>query len=93
MRFVDVIALLVAARATMSAQSQLPADRPVRSVTGQFIVRDARPAAAAAATPGAARTNQSLLALEPSFLAVSCERIKQALYSNLGVTADRKSVV
>ena len=93
MRFVAVLVLLVAARLTMGAQTGLPTSRPVRSVTGQFIVSDARPMAAPGPAPGVARTNQNLLALEPSFLAVSCERIKQTLYANLGVTAQSQGIV
>ncbi len=93
MKFVVVIVLLVAASQTMPAQTGLPASRPVRSVTGQFLVSDARPANEPGATPGVARTNQNFLALEPSFLAVSCERIKQTLYANLGVTAQSRGVI
>jgi hypothetical protein len=93
MKFVVVIVLLVIARLTMPAQTGLPANRLVRSVTGQFMVSDARPAAGLGTTRGATRTNPNVLALEPAFLAVSCERIKQALYSTLGVTTQSRGIV
>ncbi len=93
MKFVVVIVLLVAASQTMPAQTGLPANRPVRSVTGQFLVSDARPATGPGATPGPARTNQNLLALESSFLAVTCERLKQALYADLGVTTQSRGII
>ena len=93
MKCLAVIALLLAARLTMPAQTGLPANRPVRSVTGQFIVSDARPAVGPGAKPGPARANQNLLALESSFLAVTCERLKQALYSDLDVTAKSRGLV
>jgi len=77
----------------MPAQTALPANRPVRSVTGQFIVSDARSAVGPGAKPGPARANQNLLALESSFLAVTCERLKQALYADLDVTAKSRGLV
>lgn len=93
MKFVAVIVLLAAARLTLPAQTSLPANRSVRSVTGQFIVSDARPAVGPGANSGPARTNQNLLALEPSFLAVTCERLKQALYADLGVTEKSRGII
>ena len=77
----------------MPAQTGLPANRPVRSVTGQFIVSDARPAAG----PGKARAGANEIRIfwpwRPAFLAVTCERLKQALYANLGVTAQSRGIV
>ena len=93
MKFLVVIALLLAAQLARPAQTGLPANRPVRSVTGQFIVTDARPAVGPGAKPGPARANQNLLALESSFLAVTCERLKQALYADLDVTAKSRGLV
>ncbi len=93
MKCLAVIALLLAAQLTIPAQTGLPANRPVRSVSGQFIVTDARPEVMPGAKPGPARANQNLLALEPSFLAVTCERLKQALYADLGVTAKSRGLV
>ncbi|MEI2724187.1 MAG: hypothetical protein V9H26_11800 [Verrucomicrobiota bacterium] len=93
MKFSAVMVLLVAASQTMLAQPGSPASRPVRSVSGEFIVSDARSAAGAGAMPGAARTDQNRLALEPAFLAVTCERVKQALYADLGVTTLSRGIV
>ena len=93
MKFVAVIVLLFAARITMPAQTGSPVNRPVRSVTGQFFVSDAGLGAGSSAKLSATRPNPNLLALEPSFLAVSCERIKQALYANLGVTTQSRGIV
>jgi hypothetical protein len=93
MKCLVVIVLLVAACLTMPGQAGSPANRPVRSVTGQFIISDSRPAVGSGATPGPARTNQNLLALEPAFLAVTCERLKQALYADLGVTAKSRGLI
>ena len=43
--------------------------------------------------PGPVRENQNLLALESSFLAVTCERLKQALYADLDVTAKARGLI
>jgi len=93
MQFVAVTVLLLAAGLTMPAQTDPPVNRPVRSMTGQFMVRDARPATAPGAILGPARTNQNLLVLQPSFLVVTCERLKQALYAELGVTVRSRGIV
>ncbi len=93
MKFVVAIVLLLAAGLTLPAQTGSFGNRPVQSVTGQFVVTDARPGGAPGPKPGAAGTNQNILALEPAFLAVSCERIKQVLYANLGVTGQSRSVI
>ena len=93
MKFLVVIVLLLAAQPTMPAQTGLPANRPVRSVTGQFIVSDARPAVGLGAKTGPARANQNLLTLESSFLAITCERLKQALYADLGVVTKSRGII
>jgi len=93
MNFVVVICLLLATRLTLPAQGFSPESRPVRSVSGQFIVSDARPKAAFGAAPNPAGTNQNLLPLQPAFLAVTSERIKQALYADLGVTTQSRGIV
>jgi len=54
-----------------------------RSVSGQFIVHGGR-TVTARATPGGFAGDGKLLQLEPSFVVVSCERIKQALTEQLG---------
>jgi len=93
MRFIAVIVLLASARLTLTAQTGLPAHQPVRSVTGQFVVSDERPMTGPNTPSVTVQTNQNLLPLEPAFLAVSCERIKQALYANLGVTTQSRGIV
>ncbi len=93
MKCLTVILLLFAARLTIPAQTGLSANRPVQSVSGQFFVRDARPVVGPGAKSGPAQTNQNLVALEPAFLAVTCERLKQALYTELGVTARSRGII
>jgi hypothetical protein len=62
---------------------QMPA--PLRSLSGQFMVVDLR-VSGGSAPPG--RAAPELLELSPPFLVVSCERIKQALYDDLGLGRD-----
>jgi len=64
-----------------NAAPRVPA--PLKSVSGQFIIHDQR-----GNTPIPASPDQQFMDLAPSFLVVSCERIKQALYAELG--AERK---
>jgi hypothetical protein len=54
-----------------------------RSVSGQFIIHSGRPSATRGGRPGIANDGK-LLQLEPSYVAVSCERIKHALMEQLG---------
>jgi hypothetical protein len=68
------------------AQSPLSPLQPMRSVSGQFHIYDRR-------VPTALRLPERaeappLLNLEPTFLVVSCERIKQALHADLGAGRD-----
>jgi len=56
-----------------------------RSLTGQFVIRDA-PATGERSRKLSGATN--LVCLDPTLLAVSCERIKKALLSELGATSD-----
>jgi hypothetical protein len=78
-------ALLGAAPGVATAQVSSRDLVSVRSYSGQFIVYAARnpPAPPAALTLGA---NQSLVRLEPTLTAVSCERIKGLLLRELGAT-------
>lgn len=55
---------------------------PVRSVSGQFVIQDQR--AVVSPRSQSIAQDEALLNLEPPFLVVSCERIKQALYADLG---------
>ena len=65
------------------AQLSLPGVNAARSVSGQFIVTSDRSLPLAATLPGAA--NADFVRLEPALLAVSAERIKQALWRELGI--------
>jgi hypothetical protein len=81
-----LVAALVggAVRCVMGSQP-VPADLvTLRSVSGQFIVPVQRSVAPAAASASLA-TNQDLVQLEPTFVTVSCERIKQRLLRELDV--------
>ena len=59
---------------------------PVRSSSGQFVVF-ATPGAALPARLAGLAGNTNYIVLEPSLLAVSCERIKQKLWLDLGANA------
>ncbi len=65
------------------AQTTLPFVNTMRSVSGQFIIYDRR--VPTALRPPVSANGQQVLHLEPPFLVVSCERIKQALGEELGV--------
>lgn len=72
---------------TLAVPAQVPFN-PVnqalaRSVSGQFIVHGGRTSAVRSSGSGMANDGK-LLQLEPSYVAVSCERIKQALAEQLG---------
>lgn len=64
----------------------VPTTPPALSHSGQFIV-SGQPASFIA--PQDIATNRSLVRLEPTLVAVSCERIKQALLTQLGTTQDK----
>jgi hypothetical protein len=81
MRIVAAIGLLLAASSDFLAQAA-PLPPVVRSASGQFVILDRR-GAAPPALPGAS-TAKGFYNLEPAFLAVSCERIKNLLNSELG---------
>jgi hypothetical protein len=63
------------------AQVSFPAPNATRSVSGQFIITGAA-SSRLAATPAVA-TNADFVRLEPALLAVSAERIREALYREL----------
>ena len=66
------------------AQFPLPQVNLTRSVSGQFVVTDARPGSPV--SPLAATvTNAGFVRLEPAVLAVSAERIKRTLWRELGI--------
>lgn len=68
-----------------SAQLSLPDVNAARSVSGQFVVTGG-PQLSSLATASAVATNVDFIRLEPALLAVSAERIKQALWRELGVS-------
>ncbi len=83
-RFVAMIVLLSAI--SVSFGQVIPTRPPTQSHSGQFIVSGQ---AASFIVPPQIATNRSLIRLEPTLVAVSCERIKQALLGELGVTQDK----
>lgn len=66
----------------VGAQLALPEMNATTSVSGQFVVIGDRSVSPLAATPPA---NEDFVRLEPALLAVSAERVKQALWQELGV--------
>src|SRR5204862_471914 len=64
-------------------RSQRQCTRMARSFSGQFLVRGLSTPTRTAPAP--ATTNQHLIRLESTLVAVSCERIKQLIYHELGV--------
>jgi len=83
-RFVAMIVLLSALSASFG--QVIPTRPPTQSHSGQFIVSGQ---SATFIVPTQIATNRSLVRLEPTLVAVSCERIKQALLNELGVTQDK----
>lgn len=68
-----------------AGQFSLPEVVSASSVSGQFIIQ-ARRSSEAAAPENRATANTNFVRMEPALLAVSCERIKQALGRELGAT-------
>jgi hypothetical protein len=82
-----VVALLVGALPGMASAQSAPSGLvSVRSLSGQFIAYAARSATLAPALLPLA-TNRTFVQLEPTLATVSCERIKQLVLRELGVTA------
>jgi len=71
--------------AIANAQFAAPDVASARSLSGQFVVNGSRLPSAATAPPQLL-TNANYIELEPSLVAVSCERIKQALWAELDVS-------
>ena len=80
------VALFGAFCGNAPAQLSLPDVNLTRSVSGQFVVTDAR-SGPRVSPLAAALTSADFVRLEPAVLAVSAERIKQALWRELGVDA------
>lgn len=67
------------------ADFQLPGAVSARSVSGQFVVVGARQVSSLAGLPAVA-TNSDFVRLDPALLAVSAERVKNAVWRALGVS-------
>lgn len=85
MKLIVILALFAAPLVTTAAPLTLPTAPVARSVSGQFIVYDARYQARGLSPAGLA-VNTNLLELDPALLVVSCERVKQELGRVLAVT-------
>ncbi len=86
MKILLTISLLFMMGVQLRAQAVLPKTSVMRSVSGQFNVYDRRVPTSLRPAPRA--TEQTLIELAPTFLVVSCERIKQALYAELEAGRD-----
>ena len=81
MKTVAITGLLLSANLVLFAQS-VPLKPVVSSASGQFVILDRR-GPPPPALPASSR-DKGFFDLEPTFLAVSCERVKGALNSELG---------
>ncbi|MEK7780132.1 MAG: hypothetical protein AAB370_01365 [Verrucomicrobiota bacterium] len=86
MKALLAISLLLMTGEMLKAQTTAPNLKAMRSVSGQFNIYDQR--VATSQRPSGKPSDQQLLDLEPSFLVVSCERIKQAINAELGAGRD-----
>jgi len=84
--FALICGVLIAASvcSTGGAQFVIPQGKSSRSLSGQFIINDERSAVPFLNDKFA--TNQNYVRLEPAFLTVSCERLKQVLLRDIGAT-------
>jgi hypothetical protein len=83
--FLPLCALCVlCGSSTAHAQFRPPEVISARSYSGQFIIRAG---VAPAARPLNLETNRNCVRLDPALLPISCERIKQILWRQLGATA------
>lgn len=88
MNILLTLGMLFLAGDLLTAQIMLPnAGSLMRSASGQFVILDRR---GTATSPRAEKTTTDLdlLELEPALLVVSCERIKQAICSDLDAARD-----
>jgi hypothetical protein len=81
-----LLALAVVLVRVASAQVVPSPGNSVLSHSGQFIIHAQRSAQSFTTTSTLA-TNRNLVRLEPALAGISCERIKQALWRELGTTA------
>lgn len=84
MKLVTAIVLLLSAVAGSRGQGLLSPNSQVRSLSGQFVVFQTPSTAMRPALRGA--TNSDWVTLEPTLVTISAERIKQAVWRELGVT-------
>jgi hypothetical protein len=88
MKTLLALGMLFLAGDTLTAQTTLPnASGIMRSASGQFIIIDRR-GAMTDQRHTATGSDPKLLELEPALLVVSCERIKQALCTDLDTARD-----
>jgi len=81
------LAILFGALAgSADAQPGQPEHPSTRSASGQFFIQDQRSSGPRAPESSLA-ANRNLVRLEPTLVTVSCERIKQMLWQELGATA------
>src|SRR5207247_8112590 len=66
-------------------QISLPQMASARSRSGQFVVQ--APAGRTTVPPRSLATNANIVRLEPALVTVSCERIRQLLWHEIGATA------
>lgn len=92
MKFAMTVALLCVLWGTAQGQSALPDVASARSVSGQFMVLTARSTFPEEQPPPFA-ANTNFVSFDPALLAVSCERIKQALCRELGVSGAWRGTV
>ena len=83
MRTVATIGLLLSANIVLFAQT-VPLKSTISSSSGQFVITD-RSGPPPPALPASSK-DKGFFDLQPPFLAVSCERIKGSLNSELGAT-------
>jgi hypothetical protein len=83
MKIVAALGLLLVANQALLAQAGFAPRPVVRSASGQFIIFDRRDATSPP-LPGPGTSPDSFV-LQPAFVTVSCERIKRALYLELGL--------
>src|ERR1043165_5769371 len=91
MKIATAIAILLIAVGGAVAQILPPSAIPARSLSGQFIVFQ-QPAPMFRPTLRAA-TNADWVNLEPTLVTISAERIKQAIWRELGVTGSWQNQV
>jgi hypothetical protein len=75
-----------AVASTPNVQRLSSPSEPVLSTSGQFVIR-APSSAAPAGNALVLAPERNLVRLEPAFVSVSCERIKQALFRDIGPNA------